>query len=173
MRRAFEEDLPVLIPEDFTPADEAAPVNHVEPADIAPSRPPWSRIAAFSLAVVGVSALITIGWQEREQTRIARHEACLNDAQAAASVSQTQATMTTAITRCFRNPKALLGGTEVVIPGVVSVHLGEATSDLAQVGLKGRVVHGPSAANAYIIDQAPRAGVSVPAGTVVDITTRP
>jgi hypothetical protein len=80
--------------------------------------------------------------------------------------------MTKAIARCFRNPQAVLGGTQIVVPGVVSVHLGEAMSDLAQVGLQGRLIRGPAGADAYIIDQAPRVGVSVPAGTVVDMTTR-
>ena len=44
-------------------------------------------------------------------------------------------------------------------------------SDLAQVGLQGRSSR-PAGADAYIIDRAPRVGVSVPVGTVVDITTR-
>jgi hypothetical protein len=158
----MDEDLPVLAVEDLSgPADEAAP-----------SHPPRTRIAAFALAIIAVGALVTISWQEREQTSIARHEACITDAQAAAQFSQSQAAMTKALARCFRNPQAVLGGIQVVVPGVVSVHLGEAMSDLAQVGLKGRLIRGPAGANAYIIDQAPQVGVSEPAGTVVEITTR-
>ena len=159
----IEQDLPVLAVEDL-----------VEPShEAALPRPPWSRIGAFALAIVAVGALVTIGWEAREQTRIARHEACITDAQAAASsYTQSPGAMTKAIARCFPNPSAALEGTQVVVPGVVSVHLGEAMSDLAQVGLQGRLINGPAGANAYIIDQAPLVGVSVPAGTVVEITTR-
>ncbi len=52
------------------------------------------------------------------------------------------------------------------------MRLAEAMSDLAQVGLRGRLIKGPPGANAYIVEQQPSVGVSVPAGTDVEITTR-
>jgi hypothetical protein len=155
-------DLQVLAVEDLAePAEKPAQY-----------RPPWTRVGASALALVAVGALVTIGWEQREQTKIARHQACITDAQAAASFTQSQGAMTSAMARCFRNPQAVLGGTQVVVPGVVSVRLGEAMTDLTQVGLQGRLINGPAGVNAYIIDQAPRVGVSVPAGTVVEVSTR-
>jgi PASTA domain len=160
-RPTVEEDLPAL------------PVEGLdEPADQPPRRPPWPRIAAYALAVIAVGSLVTLAWEQHDQDRIARHQACLADAEAKAAFNQSQQSAEAALARCFPNSQALLTGTMVVVPGVVSVHLGEAMGDLAQVGLHGRVIKGPTGPTAYIIDQAPSGGASVPAGTDVDITTR-
>ena len=158
----IDPDLPALPVEDLAETVErrAHPGVH------------WSRIAAWILAVIAVSALLTMCWQLHEQTKIARHEACITDAQQATSFTQAQGVIAKAIARCFSNPQSLLSGTQVVVPGVVSVHLAEAERDLTQIGLQGRLVHGPAGRNAYIIGQEPPTGASVPAGTTVDITTR-
>ena len=157
-----EDDLPILAVDDLAEsADETAR-----------PRPQWTRIGATALALVAVVALVNIAWEQRDQDRIARHQACIADAQAAGMSNQSQGALALAMSRCFHNPQADLANTQVVVPGVASVRLGEAMSDLAQVGLRGRLIKGPGGANAYIIEQEPRVGVSVPAGTVVEITTR-
>ena len=134
--------------------------------------PRWARIGGWALGLVAVGAAATISWEMHELVTIARHQSCVADAQATASFSQSQGAFTHAVARCFADPQPILGTTQVIVPGVVSVRLGEAMNDLTQVGLKGRLIQGPAGAGAYIIDQAPRVGESVPAGTVVEITTR-
>jgi len=160
---ASGEDLVVL------PADDTADADRTTAS--LPSRLPWARLGAGALAAIATCSLVSIAWEQRDQDRLARQQACITNAQMAAT-NESQGAMAVAIARCLKDPAAVLAATEVIVPGVVSMRLGQATTVLTQDGLESRLVTGPATPDAFIIDQQPRIGVSVPAGTVVEVTTR-
>jgi hypothetical protein len=70
-REIHDDDLPALVVEDLDAAPVAGP----------PQRPSWVQAAALALATLGVGALVVVAWEQRDQDRLARHQACLVDAQ--------------------------------------------------------------------------------------------
>jgi hypothetical protein len=162
-RAVHEDDLPPLVVEDL----DAPPVEERR-------RPPWVQLAALALATVAVGALVTIAWSEHDQDRLARHQACVNDALTRAQFSGLgpgglDPSAQAALAKCF----PLTTPAQVAVPSVVSMPLGDAMLKLAQAGLTGRVINGPSGNSPPVAGQAPRAGAKVPAGTEVQLATTP
>ena len=77
-RAAHEADLPALVVDDLLGAAD----------ETLPQRPPWAQIAAFSLAIIAVGALVTIGWQVHDEDRVVRHQACITAAEAKGAFTQ-------------------------------------------------------------------------------------
>jgi hypothetical protein len=50
--------------------------------------------------------------------------------------------------------------------------LGNAMNTLSQAGLRGRVISEPGGSDPPVVDESPRAGEKVPAGSEVQLTTR-
>jgi hypothetical protein len=51
------------------------------PGSIRPGSPGWPRLAAIRLGVVAAGALVTIAWQQRQQTAMMRYQQCITAAQ--------------------------------------------------------------------------------------------
>jgi hypothetical protein len=165
-RPVHEDDLPALVVEDL----DAAPVAGRA------QRPSWVQAAALALAAVGVGALVVVAWDQRDQDRLARHQACVFDAQTRGMLeNQTGASGPfdqVALAKCFPSQQTSTPSPQVVVPGIVSMHLGDAMTTLSQAGLRGRVSNGPGGNSPLVVNEAPRAGEKVPAGSEVQLTTR-
>jgi hypothetical protein len=134
----------------------------------------WTRVLAVGFGLVATVALVVIAWGQLEQERLLRHQQCINDAQIqfGAAGPPNQGDLERALARCYANPKAFLANQPpVVLPGFVSVHLGDAKKDISAAGLVVGAIHGPTGDDSLITDQQPKGGLSVPAGTSVDLWT--
>jgi hypothetical protein len=162
-----DDGLTVLDVEDLDAALVAAP----------PRRPSWVHAAALALATVGVAALIVVAWEQRDQDRLARHQACIGDAQMRGMLDNPLGGTfgpadQAALAKCLPTPHSSTPLAQIVVPGVVSMHLGDAMTTLSQAGLQGRVISGPGGNDPSVVDESPRAGAKVAAGTEVQLTTR-
>jgi hypothetical protein len=160
-----DDDLPVLA------------VDDLEWAPAMPSRrPSWAQVAGFALALVAVGALVMIVWLQHDQDRLARHQACVMDAEAKGILLQPgppSPGVQAAVARCFPNPRSLLASAGIEVPGVVGSTVGSANDTLVNAGLLSEDVKGPGGGGAYVVKQQPLPGTMVPAFTIVHLTTGP
>jgi len=132
-----------------------------------------AAIGAVALATVAVAAIV-VAVQVRDQTDLARHQRCVQDAEAMSNFARSQGAFEVALAACFPNPGAVRASEPPIgIPAVVGETLAQAESDLEKTGLRSLLIRGPSAPGSLVIEQAPNPGTSVPPGTAVEMTTQP
>jgi hypothetical protein len=149
---------------------DGEPVPAIPPPSV--TRGPSTRVLVVAFGLVVTVALVFIAWEQVQQERLLRHQECVTDAQIRYGESSAPGPLEQALAHCFGSSSAVLADeSPVVLPGFVSVRLGEAKKDLALVGLHLGTVHGPEGDNVLVSSQAPQAGTSVPAGTSVDLWT--
>lgn len=127
--------------------------------------------------LVATAALLVIAWGQIQQERLLRHQQCINDAQMQFGLGggpADQATVDRVLEHCFSNPKAFLANQPpYVVPGFVSVPLGAAKGNAVAAGLVVGAIHGPTDNSSLVTDQQPKGGTLVPAGSSVDLWTKP
>ena len=166
-RRGPAPDLTVL------PVDEHAEAL----GTVGGPRLPWPWAPALVglglVLVVVLAALAFIAWGEVQQARYDRHQQCITDAQVAYSFSNPpdQGTIERALAHCFTSSKRASTLPPILVPGFVSVRLGDAKADIVNVGLVVGAVHGPSDKNSLVTEQQPKTGAPVPPGTSVELWT--
>ena len=135
-------------------------------------RPSWAQIVGFALALVAVGALLSSVWLQRDQDRLARHQACVLDAEARGIFVQPgppDPGIQAAVARCFPNPRSFMSSVRIEVPAVVGSNVGAATDTIVNAGLLSEVVKGPG--GIYVVNQQPQPGTMVPAVTIVYLTT--
>lgn len=137
---------------------------------------PWvPALVGFGLVLLLVlAALAVIAWGEIQQARYDRHQQCITDAQVAYSFNNPpdQGTIERALAQCFTSSKRAATLPPLLVPGFVSVRLGDAKRDIGAVGLVVGAVHGPTADNSIVTEQQPKTGAPVPPGTSVELWTK-